>query len=167
MSEAHRNRGGPGAQPPGQWSEAHRTGRDIPGGGLFWTAVVVGWSIILFGVGGALVDSRFTHPRSMAIWIVGCLIAHDFVLAPIVFGVGRVLRRVASGADRRLLQTCLVLFGVLFLVSIPVLGRFGFRPDNTTLLPRDYGVGLVASLGTVWLLTTATFLFIAWRRRHA
>jgi hypothetical protein len=61
----------------------------------------------------------------------------------------------------------LVLFGVLFLVSIPMLGRFGLRPDNPTLLPRDYGVGLILSLATVWLLTTATFFVIAWRRRRA
>ncbi|HYZ93984.1 MAG TPA: hypothetical protein VFA34_16550 [Actinomycetota bacterium] len=141
--------------------------RDLPGGGLFWTAVVVGWGIILFGVGGALADSRFTHPRSMAIWIVGCLIAHDFVLAPIVFGIGKALRRAASGADRRLLQASLLLFGVIFLVSIPVLGRFGFRPDNPTLLPRDYAVGLIVTLATVWIFTTATFFFVSWRRRRA
>ncbi len=139
----------------------------IPSGPVFWMAVLVGWGIILFGVGGALVDSRFTHPRSMAIWIVGCLIAHDFVLAPLVFALGRGLRRFASGADRRLLQVCLVLFGVIFLVSIPLLGRFGLRPDNPTLLPRDYSVGLVVALATVWMLTTATFLVIAWRRRRA
>ena len=139
--------------------------RDLPSGPLFWTAVIVGWGIILFGVGGALVDARFTHPRSMAIWIVGVLIAHDFVLAPLVFAVGKGLRRVASGADRRLLQACLFLFGIFVLVSIPVLGRFGQRPDNPTLLPRDYAVGLIVSLGVVWAGTTAVFLVIGRRRR--
>jgi hypothetical protein len=141
--------------------------RDVPSGPLFWSAAVVGWGVIVFGVAGALVDSRFTHPRSMAIWIVGCLIAHDFVLAPFVFAAGKALRRVASGSDRRLLQTCFVLYGVLFAVSIPVLGRFGQRPDNLTLLPRDYGVGLIVALSSVWIVTTTVFLLIAWRRRRA
>ena len=63
--------------------------------------------------------------------------------------------------------TMVKFFGVIFLVSIPVLGRFGFRPDNRTLLPRDYSVGLIVALAAVWLLTTATFLIIEWRRRRA
>ncbi len=127
--------------------------------------MLVGWSVIVAGVAGALIDSRFTHPRSMAIWIVGCLIAHDFVLAPVVFGVGKALRTVSSGSDRKLLQACLILYGALFVVSIPVLGRFGARPDNETLLPRDYGVGLIVALVAVWALTTAVFLVAWWRRR--
>ncbi len=128
--------------------------------------VLVGWTVILAGVIGALIDSRFTHPRSMAIWIVGCLVAHDFVLAPLVFGLGKALRRAASGAERKLLQVCFVLYGVIFLVSIPVLGRFGQRPDNDTLLPRDYGVGLIVTLVVVWLVTTAMFFALWWRRRR-
>lgn len=138
--------------------------RDIPSGRLFWTAVLVGWGVIVFGIGGALVDARFTHPRSMAIWIVGCLIAHDFVLAPLVFAVGKALRRVASGAGRRMLQVSLYLYGVFVLVSIPVLGRFGQRPDNPTLLPRDYGVGLIVALAVVWAATTAVFIAVGRRR---
>ena len=137
----------------------------MPGGRLFWSAVVVGWGIIAFGVGGALVDSRLTHPRSMAIWLVGCLLVHDFVVAPLVFGVGRALRRVVAGPDRKLLQSFLLLSGVIFLVSVPVLGRFGQRPDNPTLLPRDYAVGLIVALVAVWGATTATFFLIWWRRR--
>ena len=136
-----------------------------PAGPVFWTGVMVGWTVIVAGVVGAIVDARLTHPRSMAIWIVGCLVAHDFVLAPIVFTVGKAVRRVASGAGRKLLQTCFVLYGALMLVSIPVLGRFGQRPDNETLLPRDYGVGLIVALSVVWLATTAVFLALWWRRR--
>lgn len=139
----------------------------IPGGPVFWAAVLVGWTVMLAGVVGAFIDSRFTHPRSMAIWLVGCLVAHDFVLAPMVFGVGKALRRAASGAERKLLQACLVLYGVLFLVSIPVLGRFGQRADNDTLLPRDYSIGLIATLAVVWVVTSAVFLVLWWRRRRA
>jgi hypothetical protein len=64
------------------------------------------------------------------------------------------------------LQACLFLFGVIFLVSIPVLGRFGQRPDNPTLMPRDYGAGLIVALVAVWLSTTTVFLLIGWRRRR-
>ena len=138
---------------------------EIPGGPVFWTGVLVGWTVILAGVVGALVDARLTHPRSMAIWLIGCLVAHDFVLAPVVFMIGKATRRVASGAGRGLVHATLFLYGVLFLVSIPVLGRFGQRPDNDTLLPRDYSVGLFVALAVVWITTTIVFVSVWWRRR--
>jgi hypothetical protein len=140
--------------------------REIPSGRLFWLAVAVGWAVMGFGFAGALTEANRSHPRSLAIWMAGCLIAHDFVLAPIVFAVGKALRRVTSGLGRSLVQACLFLSGVIFLVSIPVLGRFGERPDNPTLMPRNYGIGLVVALVTVWLATTAVFGVIALRRRR-
>lgn len=138
--------------------------QQVPGGPVFWTAVAVGWAVIAFGVVGALVDARFTHPTSMATWMVGALLVHDLVLAPLVFGVGRLLRRGATGTGRTLLQAVLVLFGALVVVSIPVLGRFGTRPDNDTLLPRDYAVGLIVALLVVWAATTAVMSVVARRR---
>jgi hypothetical protein len=140
--------------------------REVPSGPLFWTAVAVGWAVIGFGIVGALTEANRSHPRSLGIWLVGCLVAHDFILAPMVFAVGKTLRRVTSGLDRGLLQACLFLFGVIFLTSIPVLGRFGQRPDNPTLMPRDYGLGLIVTLVAVWLATTSVFLVIGWRRRR-
>ena len=40
-----------------------------------------------------------------------------------------------------------VVLGSLTLLAIPVLGRFGERPDNATLLDRNYTVGWLWSPG--------------------
>jgi hypothetical protein len=39
--------------------------------------------------------------------------------------------------------------GSVALVAIPVLGGWGRRPDNPTLLPRDYGLGLAIALAVI------------------
>ena len=44
-----------------------------------------------------------------------------------------------------------VVLGSVTLLAVPVLGRFGARPDNATLLDRDYVVGwVVARRGRPW-----------------
>lgn len=141
-----------------------RARADLPKGPIFWLAVIAGWSIIGFGVVGGLSEANRTHPRSWAIWLVGCLVVHDFVLAPAVFTIGRVLRRSASGAVRRMLQAALVVSGVLLLLSVPVLGGLGRRADNPTLLPRNYAIGLLVALVATWICTAAVSI-IAWVRR--
>ncbi|MFE6507007.1 hypothetical protein ACFVDI_17655 [Nocardioides sp. NPDC057767] len=79
----------------------------------------------------------------VAIWLAAAVVIHDGILAPAVLALGwlggRLLpRAVAQGA-----VTVLVLLGPTVLVAIPVLGRFGAKPDNPTLLDRDYTLGLL------------------------
>ena len=136
-----------------------------PYGAVFWAAVAAGWAVIGYGIFGVFADAGLTHPRSLALWLAGCLVAHDLVLAPLVFAFGRRLRRAASGALLGLLQVCLFVSGVLVLVSIPVLGRFGERPDNPTLMPRNYALGIIVALGVVWVATSLVVAVIAWHRR--
>ena len=137
--------------------------RRTPGGALFWTAVLVGWAIIAFGIHGALSQSSRTHPHSFAIWIIASLVAHDAVIAPLVFTLGRGLRRALGGPLRVGVQAGLVLTGVFVLISIPIAGGFGLRPDNPTLLPRNYGAGLLIVLVTVWAV--AGVVLVRARRR--
>jgi len=39
---------------------------------------------------------------------------------------------------------------VLVLLAIPVLSRPGMRPDNPSVLDRDYPLGLTVALAVVW-----------------
>ena len=39
---------------------------------------------------------------------------------------------------------------VLVVLAVPVFSRPGMRPDNTTVLNRDYPLGLWISLAVVW-----------------
>jgi hypothetical protein len=90
---------------------------------------------------GALVE--------VAVWLGAGVALHDGVLAPLVLllvaVVGRVLPRAARGPAVALL----VVLGSVTLLAVPVLGRFGAREDNPTLLDRPYVAGwaVLAALG--------------------
>lgn len=119
--------------------------------------------MIAFGIWGAIfVGRRIDH--GFAIWLIGGLLAHDLVVAPLVFGAGAVLRRTVPEAYRGAVTAALVVSAMFVVASIPVLGRFGARPDNATLLPRDYTTGLLVVLAIVWS-ATAIVLVRAWRNR--
>jgi len=47
---------------------------------------------------------------------------------------------------------------VLAFLAIPVYGKPGMRPDNLTVLDRNYPLGLSISLAIVWLCLLIYFL---------
>ncbi len=84
-------------------------------------------------------------------WLLGVVLAHDAVLAPLV------LATVAGGVAllpswaRAPAAGVLVVLGSTTLLAVPVLGRFGAKPDNPTLLDRDYVGGWAVLAGIVVL----------------
>lgn len=97
------------------------------------------------------------------VWLVGGVVVHDAVLAPIVIGLGwvagrllpdRLIGPVAAGA---------LVLGTVTVVAVPVLGRFGARPDNPTLLDRSYGSGWLLLAG---LTVVGVVVMVAVDARH-
>ena len=68
---------------------------------------------------------------------------HDAILAPAVLGLRLVGAPAAAARRAGAVDVVLVLLGPAALVAIPVLGRFGAKADNPTLLDRDYPGRLV------------------------
>jgi hypothetical protein len=98
---------------------------------------------------------------SVLAWVVGGVLVHDALLAPLVVALG-VLAVLGTGRWWRTpLVWALVVLGPLTLVAVPVLGRFGARSDNPTLLDRPYWAGYVGVATVVLALTVA-----AGRRRR-
>ncbi len=79
----------------------------------------------------------------VVLWLAAAVVIHDGILAPMVLGLGWVGGRLLPRAIARGAVAVLVLLGPATLVAIPVLGRFGAKPDNPTLLDRDYTQGLL------------------------
>ncbi|MFJ9387529.1 hypothetical protein ACIRON_01825 [Nocardioides sp. NPDC101246] len=79
----------------------------------------------------------------VVLWLAAAVVIHDGILAPMVLGLGWVGGRLLPRAVARGAVTVLVLLGPATLIAIPVLGRFGAKPDNPTLLDRDYTQGLL------------------------
>jgi hypothetical protein len=111
--------------------------------------VATGSVLCSFGLLGSIFSDR-TDPVRVALLIVLAAVTHDLLVVPVVLAAGLVLRRAPEWV-RAPLQGTLLICAVVVLVSVPVLGRFGARADNPSLLPRDYPTGLAVTVGLVVL----------------
>ena len=137
-------------------------------------AVLLVVGVALIGVGGWVLTDTVSPTRygGLLVWLIGAVLAHDAVIAPVVAGVallvGRTGRRVRP-AVIAILQVGVVVGVVLTLIVVPEIVAKARGPKNDTVLPFDYG----ARLGVAWLVVAAlTALAVAgWvvlaRRREA
>jgi hypothetical protein len=140
-----------------------------PLAGWRWrTGLTVGGAIGLSGLAGLLVDAAKTMPVVWLEWMVGLLLVHDFVLAPLVHLAGRRLRDRAPAAWRWPIQLGVVTSGVLVLASVPLLVGVGRRtqPGNASVLPGDYPLALAGVLAVVRLGVLALGSWAAVRHRR-
>jgi hypothetical protein len=137
-------------------------------GWRWWAGLAVGGAVGLFGLAGLLADAARTMPLVWLRWLVGLLLVHDLVLAPLVQVAGRRLRDRAPEAWRWPLQLGLVTSGVLVLASVPLLAGVGRRaqPGNASVLPGDYPRALAGVLAVVWLAVLALGVVARRRRRE-
>lgn len=130
-----------------------RGGTDRPGAGR----LVLGGLGVLMGLFGVLRLFRLDASGLLdaLVWMVGGALVHDVVLAPLTLLAAWLLRRVVPDSWWARVAAALVVVATVTVTAVPVLGRFGARPDNTTLLDRPYWVGwlvLVVLVAVVTLL---------------
>lgn len=122
--------------------------------------IAIGGLGLLAGVYGALLllERGWADLVDTALWLAGGVVLHDFLLAPLTLGLCALVAPFVMPRLRAVGAAALIVVGSVTVVAIPVLGRFGARPDNPTLLDRHYGwgwVGFVVLVGLVcggWLL---------------
>jgi hypothetical protein len=115
--------------------------------------LALGAPIMAYAVHGTLIDEHLTHPFELARWIVGLAVVHDLVLVPIVLAIGLGLRRVVPPRARAPMRTALLTTAVLSAVAWPFVRGYGRSSSVPSLLPRNYGAGLLVALAVVWLAT--------------
>jgi hypothetical protein len=128
--------------------------------------LLAGLGVLVAAYGGWLLVSRQDLDRVVAAaeWLVAGVVLHDAVLAPVVLGTWVLLARLAPRSWRAPAAVGLVVLGPVTLLAVPVLGRFGARDDNPTLLDRPYLAGWLLLAGLVVLAVAAAGLV---RSRHA
>jgi len=104
-----------------------------------------------------------TDLMSIAVWSVGLLVVHDAVFAPLSAGVGVLGRHLIPGSVRGPVTIGVVATVVLAILSVPVIARAG-AVANSTVLDRDYRLGLAVALVSVW---TGVGLTMVWRIRRS
>jgi hypothetical protein len=84
------------------------------------------------------------------VWSVVGVVLHDLVFAPVCVTLGFAGRRLIP--DNWLPPIAVAAFCsvVLVFLAIPVYGKPGMRPDNMTVLDRNYPLGFWISLALVW-----------------
>lgn len=102
-----------------------------------WALGGLGVLVAAYGAWLALSRQDLDQLLDLALWLAGGVVLHDLVLAPLVLLFALALRRTPP-AWHRPATWALVVVGSLSLLAVPVLGRFGARSDNPTLLDRPY-----------------------------
>lgn len=122
-------------------------------------AVLITLGIALGGYGAVLLwDNPLQIIVRIAVWAVAGVVLHDFVFAPVcvIFGfTGRRLVRGRWWAPVTVAGLCTIVLGLL---AIPVFAKPGLRPDNLTVLNRDYPLGLWVSIAVVWACVPIYYL---------
>jgi hypothetical protein len=120
---------------------------------------------VVIGYGGWLLVTREDELVDVAVWLVAGVVLHDAVLAGVALALGTLAVRLVPAPARAPVAVGFVVLGSATLFAVPVLGRFGARPDNPTLLDRDYTAGWLALAGitTVAVVTAA----LVRSRRHS
>ena len=112
--------------------------------------------LVLAGVGlggyGALLvlDNPPVIILRILVWAVVAAVVHDFVFAPVCAAAGMTGRRLIPPAWQSPVAVAALCSVVLVLLAIPVLSRPGMRPDNPSVLDRDYPLGLTVAMAVVW-----------------
>ncbi len=91
--------------------------------------------------------------RSAVIWLVGGVAVHDGIVGFAVIALAVLIARVLPAAARAPVVVAAVVLGTVTVVALPMIGGFGTKPDNPTLLDRDYGAN--------WLGFAAIVLVVA------
>lgn len=102
--------------------------------------VLGGLGVALASYGGVLAVTRQGPSQlvELGAWLVAGVVVHDVLVAGAVVVATAVGHRVLPASWRAPAAVALVVWGSVSLMAVPVLGRFGARPDNPTLLDRPY-----------------------------
>jgi hypothetical protein len=115
--------------------------------------------------GAWLVLSRGHDLLNLVLWLASGVILQDGVLSIGVLVVGAIALKVLPDVAKAPVVVGFVILGSLTLLGIPVLGRFGERADNPTLLDRNYTVGWLVLAGLT-LAGVALVTVVRSRRRR-
>jgi hypothetical protein len=130
------------------------------------TRLLLGFLGVAMGSFGAL---RFLQLDvedivNAVLWLAGGVLVHDAIIAPLTLLVTLVAGRLVPAPARTRVVVGVVVLATVTATAIPVLGRWGARPDNPTLLDRNYVAGWLVFAALVLLGTLLVGPVGRWRR---
>jgi hypothetical protein len=121
--------------------------------------VLLAVGLVIGGYGAVLVwENPPVIIMRILVWALVGVVLHDAVFAPLCVALGFAGRRLIPGRWWPPIAVAAFCSVVLAFLAIPVYGKPGTRPDNMTVLDRNYHLGLSVSLGIVWMCVLIYFL---------
>jgi hypothetical protein len=113
--------------------------------------ILIGVGLVLGGYGAVLVwENPPVIIMRIVVWALVGVVLHDAVFAPLCVALGFAGRRLIPRKWWPPIAVAAFCSLVLVFLAIPVYGKPGMRPDNMTVLDRNYSLGLWISLAIVW-----------------
>src|SRR6478735_7403732 len=137
--------------------------RAPPSGAITRIALIV-LGLILGAYGAVLVwENPPVIIMRILVWALVGVVLHDFVFAPLCVVLGFAGRRLIPGRWWPPIAVAALCSVVLAFLAIPVYAKPGMRPDNITVLDRNYPLGLWISLAAVWACVPPYLSWTYWR----
>lgn len=127
---------------------------------------LAGVAAVLYGVLLLWQGNPWPVLLNIGVWAAAGVILHDFVFAPLCVALGFAGRRILPRSWWTPAAVGALCSVVLVLLAIPVYDRPGARPDNPTVLDRDYPRGLWTLLVLTWAIVALVIITSAVRRRR-
>lgn len=119
--------------------------------------IVMGLAMGCYGA-VLLWDNPFEVIVRIVTWAVAGVVLHDFVFAPLCAAAGFAGRKLVRGRWWTPVTVAGLCTVVLVLIAIPVYSKPGAHLDNTSVLDRDYPMGLWVSIAIVWACVPLFYL---------
>ena len=120
----------------------------------------------LMGLGGivALTWLHATQYPRVILWLIAALIVHDGIIAPTVFVVSLIARRLATRVPAvaiAIVEGALVIGGIVTLLFLPEVLKKAIGTNSSSILPQNYGLHLLVFYAVLAILTAAAIVFYA------
>jgi len=135
----------------------------------FLVGLVIGTTMIAFGIGGLVSTTSTASAFDVGTWVVGADLAHDLVLAPIAVICSILITRLVPRPWRTPIRSALIASAVFTIIAYPALRGFGraTAPGNPSVQPLDYPTALATAIGAAWAIAAVWLAAIAVRRRRS
>ena len=116
-----------------------------------WRVLLAVAGILLIGLGAVriLVGVPIGEVAVLILWLIGAVVLHDGIIAPVTIGVGALLGRWVPDRARHYLQAFLVAAGLVTVIAIPLISRRNTQPASKAILQQNYVANLTILLGLI------------------
>lgn len=112
------------------------------------TLIGLGALLIAYAISGALTDGDLKG--GALIFLVAVLVVHDALLLPLLIGAGVLIGRTIPPRLRAPVRAAAVISVAVTVVALPLVLARGRVPDNPSILPLNYGRGLLIAYAAIW-----------------